>query len=432
MQNLKSRYNQNGLPCEDIFFIRKIKPNGLRKDLDLFESPLPTRHVATPAVMSSQKRPQATYTTSHWGSRSGFIFRGDTHLAAGFKYHALTKRITGESSYRFAMCQDHGGRIHTADEMQAKFIEWAEREAEWYKALFGEDVQHTKDWLHEFFGELANPAESAGGASSSSSSSEAAEAHTPSPSPTLEGFGAYLDRRGCSEEYIQAQLVCVQSKYSEYFSDLCESEERRPWPLENPPKNRKIRQSGSGEPYQEVNECLLMPNMLDVLGVYVNPKSVTKALEIWLQYYTVTGIALPLYTYTQGEGLSHAIDSIDDSKLRFYDYLFNNRSELHSLADTVESGGVPDEHNNDLWQLCLESGQGDVIKALTVSRALNPEAKYSEGRTELMLACAGGCLWVVQELLAKSADVNAEDNFGSTPLIWAAHNGHSDAVRALL
>ena len=42
------------------------------------------------------------------------------------------------------------------------------------------------------------------------------------------------------------------------------------------------------------------------------------------------------------------------------------------------------------------------------------------------------CLNVVQELLAKGADVNAKDKDGDTALSVAKKNGHSDVAQLLI
>jgi ankyrin repeat protein len=49
----------------------------------------------------------------------------------------------------------------------------------------------------------------------------------------------------------------------------------------------------------------------------------------------------------------------------------------------------------------------------------------------LMLASANGHLEVVQALLAAKADVNAKQRDGSTPLMLAVQNNHTEVARLL-
>ena len=323
MPNPQVAYHDDGLPRDDCFYVRKTDQYKAAEELELFSKPVKGRVQTTPAVKSSRTYPQPIYTGDHWGSMSGWIFSANTSLAAGFKYHAWTNRIEGDLPNRFEVCQDHGGRIHTAEEMQATFVERAERSEDWYTDKFGDERKHTKDWLQSYFTKLAGQATTTAGASSSSSSS-AEPSKSELLTATVEGFKCYLKAQGCSDEYTQAQLVFVRSKYQTYFSDLCESEKPQRWPLENPPKNRKIREKGSGQIYEDVNECLLMPTLDDVVGVYVNPNSVDVACEIWNEYYKRTNKALPLYTYTEDSGLQNAIDSIKHPDLNLRDFLFQN------------------------------------------------------------------------------------------------------------
>ena len=137
MPNPQDAYNDDGLPSRDCFYVRKTHQYKAAEELELFSKPVVGREKTTPAVMSSQWRPQDIYTTGPWGSMSGWIFSANTFLAAGFKYHAWTNRIRGELPNRFEMCQDHGGRIHTAEEMQAKFVERAEWSEHGYTDKFG-------------------------------------------------------------------------------------------------------------------------------------------------------------------------------------------------------------------------------------------------------------------------------------------------------
>ncbi|KAJ6002608.1 ankyrin repeat protein [Penicillium sp. IBT 35674x] len=67
-------------------------------------------------------------------------------------------------------------------------------------------------------------------------------------------------------------------------------------------------------------------------------------------------------------------------------------------------------------------------------RRSDPEAKDEEwGRTPLLWAASYGDEAVVQVLLEHGADIEAEDIIcGRTPLSWAVKNGHEAVVKLLL
>jgi len=72
-------------------------------------------------------------------------------------------------------------------------------------------------------------------------------------------------------------------------------------------------------------------------------------------------------------------------------------------------------------------GHSEIVKIL-----LTHGAKISDKNEMLRNAAGGGLLWLVQDMLTKGADVNAEDQYGNTPLHWASMKNHADVVRLLL
>ncbi len=59
--------------------------------------------------------------------------------------------------------------------------------------------------------------------------------------------------------------------------------------------------------------------------------------------------------------------------------------------------------------------------------------RYAVGQTPLSWAAENGHEAVVQQLLAKGADIETKDTwYGRTPLSWAAENGHEAVVQQLL
>ena len=68
-----------------------------------------------------------------------------------------------------------------------------------------------------------------------------------------------------------------------------------------------------------------------------------------------------------------------------------------------------------------------LMPAVPASRA-----RGLHGSTALMDAASAGELKAVEVLLAKGADVNAQDKFGGTALVYAARGGHTEVVRSLI
>ena len=63
---------------------------------------------------------------------------------------------------------------------------------------------------------------------------------------------------------------------------------------------------------------------------------------------------------------------------------------------------------------------------------LNVNAKDNYGKTPLMFAAKSRNPETVSALVNAGADVNAKDNYGKTPLMYAAESGNLDAVNALV
>jgi hypothetical protein len=67
-----------------------------------------------------------------------------------------------------------------------------------------------------------------------------------------------------------------------------------------------------------------------------------------------------------------------------------------------------------------------------VKRGANPDHRDEYGRTPLSWAATGGWPESVQFLLEQPIDKDVKDELGRTPLSWAAEGGHAAVVRLLL
>jgi len=84
----------------------------------------------------------------------------------------------------------------------------------------------------------------------------------------------------------------------------------------------------------------------------------------------------------------------------------------------------------ELISRSLEGELSGVQAALANGAEVN--AQDEDGTSALMAAAAKGYTKIVQELLAKGADVNAQDEDGYTALMWAAWNDDIEIVSTLL
>ena len=86
----------------------------------------------------------------------------------------------------------------------------------------------------------------------------------------------------------------------------------------------------------------------------------------------------------------------------------------------------------DVWLLrTAKEGQSQVLELL-LEKDADVDAKDEYGQTPLLWAAWNGHEAVVKLLLEKGAELETEDSSGQTPLLWAAWNGHEAVVKLLL
>jgi hypothetical protein len=81
---------------------------------------------------------------------------------------------------------------------------------------------------------------------------------------------------------------------------------------------------------------------------------------------------------------------------------------------------------------CAENGLTTSVKRLLSIRNINVNLKDVYGSTPLHWAALNGHIEITRLLLQNGADVDAKSNGGSTPLNYAARNGHVDILHLLV
>jgi ankyrin repeat protein len=109
-----------------------------------------------------------------------------------------------------------------------------------------------------------------------------------------------------------------------------------------------------------------------------------------------------------------------------------NAAEVQTL---LGQGAAVDEKASTTGATALivasEDGYREVVEAL-LAKGANVNAQRNDGKTALIIAAAKGNVWVAQLLLAKGAAINMKEESGSTALMAAAKRGHLDVVQLLL
>jgi uncharacterized protein len=107
--------------------------------------------------------------------------------------------------------------------------------------------------------------------------------------------------------------------------------------------------------------------------------------------------------------------------------------DLEKVSALLRDGANVDSRDAEWPSLHLAVGVGhkDVVKLL-LDHSAEVDAKNNEGVTPLYLAAVEGHKDVVKLLLDHGAEVDAKNNEGVTPLYLAAVEGHKDVVKLLL
>jgi len=103
--------------------------------------------------------------------------------------------------------------------------------------------------------------------------------------------------------------------------------------------------------------------------------------------------------------------------------------EYDAMEYLIDKGANPNFHQNCytvLMSACACRKQTQDIHLKCVRLLLDSGAlvnsRQRNGMTPLMMACREGIAKIVEELIKRNADINAQDVMGWTPLIWSVHH----------
>lgn len=128
---------------------------------------------------------------------------------------------------------------------------------------------------------------------------------------------------------------------------------------------------------------------------------------------------------------------ITSDRIQQEGYIHNDSLTVRASV-TIKSSSIDiDKDDAELYLKCaVEEGKPEAVKTcLTQGASVNCKFKddmYTPLHTACSSSTVSGSLDVLNLLLERGADANACNKWRETPLLIAANNGHTEAVKALL
>eukprot|EP00850_Spirogloea_muscicola_P016184 SM000129S26171 [mRNA] locus=s129:404788:409939:- [translate_table: standard] len=107
-------------------------------------------------------------------------------------------------------------------------------------------------------------------------------------------------------------------------------------------------------------------------------------------------------------------------------------TKLSTLASDIQIAMAQQEAELVMTTInCASRGDTEQLRQL-IKAGADPSKQDYDGRTSLHLAASKGFKDMVAFLLLEGVDINAKDNFGTTPLLEALRNNHDETARLLV
>ena len=100
--------------------------------------------------------------------------------------------------------------------------------------------------------------------------------------------------------------------------------------------------------------------------------------------------------------------------------MYGHSETVEQLLDAGADVNITNNENDTALHTACANGNEKSARLLLQDKETSIEKKGGRGETCLMKACRYGHLQMVRALLAKNANVNAEDENGETALITSA------------
>jgi hypothetical protein len=94
--------------------------------------------------------------------------------------------------------------------------------------------------------------------------------------------------------------------------------------------------------------------------------------------------------------------------------------------------GIIDPLAHEEFFSAIKMGNLEVVKSLIDRKQVDPDFTLDKGSTPLITAAASGRMKVVEYLLRRRVNINAQDPHGTTALMWAVFKGHRDVAKYLI
>jgi ankyrin repeat protein len=94
--------------------------------------------------------------------------------------------------------------------------------------------------------------------------------------------------------------------------------------------------------------------------------------------------------------------------------------------------GIIDPLAHEEFFSAIKMGNLEVVKSLIDRKQVDPDFTLDKGSTPLIAAAAAGRIKVVEYLLRRRVNINAQDPHGTTALMWAVFKGHRDVAKYLI
>ncbi len=256
--------------------------------------------------------------------------------------------------------------------------------------------------------------------------------------------GARPDDRAVTGKYKLHSVVIARQSGDHVSAELLLAAEKRDFSW----MDQQLKDDG----VEEMQRILSAPGFYAVdqrvLGGYNPLIAAARAGQVELVRLLLAAGADPHALDAAGNNaLTHAIDGMNDPQvISMLQAAGCKQAPMRQAAPNPEGELQVAEYFAPIQQ-ALEQGNAEYFLSLPrplLEYAIMPlsgaERFHDSGRalgryymgTPLMVAAANGQPDVLRVLLARGADIEADDFFGRTAIVYAAANGHADCVRLLL